>query len=341
MIQELEKRIAGILPYTQEPVAHDFSVRPNWSDLSINFNSSPCKTNAAIICTSWWGHRCFLKASLTSFRLTGKFVICSFDPPVLPWENEEKFKQFMPTFDLFLLPHCWVHKHITFDSPKRNGWFWDVRYAQGILTSFPNIEYVFTVNGDCPWEKPENVDDLIGFMEGADIMAVTSEPNTIHTCAVLFRKAAFNRVMDYMYEYHKTSIPGSYSPESLLTEAVRELGLVEKVVPKLPMEPDGLSVDHYSRYRQPNTWNDIVGYRNIGAEFLTAVIERMEPPEKKFIDFRFFDDVYSQYNQHLLKYYETGDRRYLHMCWNENEDSWYDRVYYPLEYYGEEPIYKK
>jgi hypothetical protein len=43
----------------------------------------------------------------------------------------------------------------------------------------------------------------------------------------------------------------------------------------------------------------------------------------------------------VKKYYETGDRRYLYMAWDQNEDSWYDRVYYPIEHYGEEPIIKE
>lgn len=338
MLSDLEKRIAGILPYGEDPAAHDHSIRPNWMDLSVNFNAVPCNTDAAIICTSWFGHRCFLRATLTSLRMTGKFLICSYDPPVLPWSNENIYKKFMPTFDIFLLAHAWVHKHITFDSPKRNGWFWDVRYAQGIVNSFPNIKYVFTVNGDCPWEKPEGVNELIGLLGDADLMSVSSDYNTIHTAAILFKKESFNKIIDYMFEYHKVPIPGSYSPEGLLIEAVKHLGLVEKVVPDQPMEPDGKSVDHYSRYKQKHTWNDIVGYRNIGAEFLTAVIERLEPPEKKFIDDIFFDDSFAQYHIHLLKYYETGDRRYLHMCWDYNEDSWYDRTYYPIERYGKEPI---
>jgi len=288
MISDIEKKqVTGILPFKNTPSANDYSIRPNWMDLEINFNSAPCRTDTAIICTSWWGHRPFLKATLTSLRLTGKFLICAYDPPVYAWNSEVEYKKRIPPIDIFLLPHAWVHKHLTFDSAKRNGWFWDVRYAQGIVKSFPNIKYVFTVNGDCPWEKPQAIDELISLMGSADLMAVTSDSKTIHTCAVLFEVESFNRIIDYMYDYHKVSIPGSYSPELLLLEAVKQLGLIEKVVPKQPMEPGGDSVDHYSRYKQPNTWNDIVGYRNIGAEFLTAVIERLDPPEKKFFDFRF------------------------------------------------------
>jgi len=339
MISEIEKQIAGIIPYENEPVAHDNSVRPNWTDLSINYNAFPHKPDTAIICTTWWGHLCFLKAALTGYRSTGKFVICSYDPPIKPWGlTQDSFVKSMPSVDLFLLAHSWVFKHITYDDPKRNGWYWDVRYAQGIINQFDNIKYIFTVNGDCVWEKPEGVNELIELLGDNDLMSVSSDHNTIHTCAVLYRKEAFNSLLDYMSEYHKIQIPGSYSPERLLLDGVNVLGLKEKKVDKQPADPDGHSVDHYCRYGQPSTWNDIVGFRNVGAEWLTSVIEGLDPIEKKFIDFRFFDMVFAHNRSHILKYYETGDRRYLYMCADQNEDSWYDRVYYPVTHYGENPI---
>jgi len=245
----------------------------------------------------------------------------------------------MPDLDMFLAAHMWVHKHVTYEEPKRNGWFWDVMYAQGVIKNFDNFEYVFTVNGDCLWEKPEGVDELIELMGDADLMSVSSDYNTIHTCAVLFKRKAFMRIIDYMAKYHKVSIIGSYSPEKLLFEAVEILDLKEKKVPKQPEEPGQPgNVDHYSRYKQPHTWNDIVGYRNIGAEWLTALIERFEPPEKEFIDFKYFHTLHADSSTNALKFYETGDKRYLYMAWDQNEDSFYDRTYYPIERYGEEPI---
>ena len=338
MISKEEKLLSGILPDCPTPCNHTHSLRPNLIDLSLNYNNIPHKSNAVIVCTSHRGHLTFLRNVLQQLRKTGKFLICSYDPPATAYYTDHYYSHNIPDLETSLAAHMWVHKHITYEEPKRNGWFWDVRYAQGIIKNFENFEYIFTVNGDCIWEKPEGVDELIALMGDNDLMAVTSDAGTIHTCAVLFRREAFMIIMDYMAEYHKTAIIGSYSPERLLLQAVRQLGFKEFRVPNQPVDPQDDSVDHYTRYRQPHTWNDIVGYRNLGAEWLTALIERFEPPEKKYINFKFFETIFADCSEHVLNYYKTGDRRYLYMAGDRNEDSWYDRVYYPLERYGREPI---
>lgn len=339
MITNEEMRLARMVPFGADPSAHDHSLRPNLIDLSLNYNNMPHKSNAVIICTSHRGHLTFLREALRSYRRTGKFVICSYDPPATAWYTDDYFDKNMPDLEISLAAHMWIHKHITYEEPKRNGWFWDVRYAQGAIKNFENFEYVFTVNGDCIWEKPEGVDDLIEFMGDFDLMAVTSDVGTIHTCAVLFKREVFMKIMDYMGGYHKTSIMGSYSPERLLIQAVRDLGLRELKVPNQPIDLVDGSVDHYTRYSQRgHTWNEFVGYRNLGAEWLTALIERFEPPEKKYINFKFFQTIFADCSEHVLNYYKTEDRRYLYMAGDRNEDSWYDRVYYPLERYGKEPV---
>jgi len=339
MISEEEKTLARMKPFARTPSTRDHANRPNYIDLSLNYNNGPHKSNTAIICTSHRGHLAFLKYALRQYRKTGKFVICSYDPAVFPWDSEEHYQNNTPDIDIYCAAHMWIYKHITYEEPKRNGWFWDVRYAQGIIRNFDNFEYVFTVNGDCIWEKPEGVDELIELMGDNNLMSVTSDHNTIHTCAVLFKREAFMKILDYMAAYHKTSIIGSYSPEKILLEAVTVLGMKEKKVPNQPEEPgEPGNVDHYSRYKQPHTWNDIVGYRNIGAEWITTLIERFDPIEKKFIDFKHFDTIYADCSSHIRKYYDTGDRRYIYKGWQENEDSWYDRVYYPIEHYGKTPI---
>ena len=40
----------------------------------------------------------------------------------------------------------------------------------------------------------------------------------------------------------------------------------------------------------------------------------------------------------LLKYYLKQDRRYLYMYWDQGEDSWYNRKYYPLSHYGDKVL---
>ena len=232
-------------------------------------------------------------------------------------------------------------KHVTFDNDKRNGWLWLIYYASGFLSSFYNFNYVITVNSDCIWEKPEGITQLKEELGDNDLMSVSSEPNNIHTCAAIYKRKAFEKVIFHIGKHLNVPILGSWSPETLLTEAVREMNLKEKVVSEQPMELDGSSVDHYSRYDQESTWKNIVGYRNLGAEFLTVLIERREPVEKKYIDLNLMKKVCQGFSDSLFNYYETGDRRYLYQAYDHNEDSHYDRVYYPIEYYGKEPVHEK
>jgi hypothetical protein len=51
-----------------------------------------------------------------------------------------------PRPDHLLLAHAWVFKHKTYDNAKREGWFWNLKYAQGVINQFPNLKYVFCVN---------------------------------------------------------------------------------------------------------------------------------------------------------------------------------------------------
>lgn len=334
-MNELDKKIAGIITPWGDGLV-------NQTDLALNYNNIPFHSDTAIIVTSWWGHLIWLRNTLKNYRLTGKFVICAYDVPYHPWTNLHNEARFMPSPKIMIFAHNWVFKHMTFDSKKRDGWFWDVYLAKGIVSNFDNFKYIFTVNGDCIWEKPENVNELIKLLGDNDIMSVSRERETIHTCAVLYKRDAFLSIFDYMAVKHKTPIIGSYQPEKMLNEAVNYLKLKEMVVPKQPMEPDGSSVDHYSRYSQNSTWKEIVGYRNLYAEHATAGVEGKEPIDKKYFDMEYVERVLPGAEQEsLLKYYETGDRRYIHMFWDRNETSWYDRVNHPVEWYGDKPIYEK
>jgi len=116
----------------------------NWYELSMNHNSIPYNSDTAIIVTSWVGHLKWLKATLTNYRLTGKFVILSYDFPFYAWSGAagRDLDLMLPNAGILLLPHAWVSKHQTYDCDKRNGWFWDVKYGQGIVKLFDNFKYV-------------------------------------------------------------------------------------------------------------------------------------------------------------------------------------------------------
>lgn len=332
MIDE-EKQISGIIPGLRTPANWDHSIRPSWIDLALNFNAIPYKSDTAIIVTSWHGHLPWLKATLKNYRLTDKYVICAYDFPFEAWGTDDLSKM-LPAKDIWLLSHSWVFKHPTFDTNKREGWFWDVKYALGIINQF-NFKYVFTVNSDCIWEKPEGVDVMLSDFKnmGGDLVSVSSEDNCIHTCAILWKVEALNKAFDYMTERYSVPVIGSFSPEVVLLDAVKHIPLIETRMPKQPMDPNG-SVDHYCRYNQDSSWKDYVGFRNLGSEHLTCCVERKEPIPPEYVDLRYSWYFGSTGASSLVKYYETGDKRWLYKHWDENEDSYYDRLYYSLECYG-------
>ena len=341
---KLKRMIAGIDPWREnfgEGMERRGADSVNWYDLSL-LNSLPCEPDTAVIVTSWMGQLKWLKATLRSYRLSGAFVILSYDNPLYAWmpANHSEILRCFPNMSHYLLSQAFVMKHITYDSDKRNGWFWDVRYAQGIIKQFKNIKYVYCTNGDCIIEKPEGLKDIKALLGDNDLISGQSNGNTLHTAAVLYKVDAFNKIFDYMAEIMRVPVIGSHSPEVMLRESVSELNLKVMHAPKQPLWPADGTVDMYCCYNQDSTWKELLGFRNLFAEYETLGNEGKEPFDKKYVD-NYMDWIYfgGEERETLCKYWETGDRRYLYMFWNRWEDSDYNRLYYPIEYYGKEPIY--
>ena len=344
--QKLHRMAAGLDPW-EENFGQGMEFRGkdgmSWYDLSINLNSVPCQTDLAIIVTSWFGQLRWLKPVLTQYRLSGAFVILAYDNPFYPWlpRNQQDMMRTMPNMEHYLLANSVVHKHITYDADKRNGWFWDVRYAQGILKQFSNIKYVYMTNGDCICDRPEGFRDLIKLLGEDDLMAGQSRDHLVHTADVFFKAEAFHKIFDYMHEMFRVPVIASRSPEGSLSEAISSLGIKLKHAPQQPLDTDG-TVDCYSRRDQDSTWKQILGYKNLYAIHETGWNEGGAPVDRKYVD-NFMDWLYweGEQKETICRYWDTGDRRYLYQWWARGEDSWYNRLYYPLEHYGREPIYER
>jgi hypothetical protein len=343
--EKLKRKLAGIDPWYEDfggGMEHRGQDGMSWYDLSINANSLPCETNLAIIVTSWFGQLKWLQAVLSQYRLSGAFVILAYDNPFYPWmrSNEAEMQRKMPNMNHYILANSVVHKHITYDADKRNGWFWDVRYAQGIIRQFKNIEYVYCTNGDCICENPEGFKDLIALLGEDDVMAGQSTETILHTADVLFKAEAFNKIFDQMAEWFRLPVLGSLSPEGSMMEAIAKTGVKVKHVDKQPLDKDG-TVDCYSRYDQESTWKDILGYKNLYAINETGWNDGTMPVDRKYVD-DYMEWIYfsGEERETVCRYWDTGDLRYLYQWRDRGEDSWYNRLYYPLEHYGKEPIYE-
>lgn len=294
-------------------------------------NNPLVDTDMAIIVTSYEGHKPFLKYALSRYRETKKYVLCSYD----------RHNDNVP-IDIMNIPDAWVFKHPTFGAEKRNGWLWDIIYASGMISLYDNLEYIVTTNGDCVWDKPQNIDKLVELMGDADIMSASSN-GTIHTCNVIWKRDCFMDFVMYVQSKLFINTPQSHSPEVLLRDFIGSSRYRNKSLPEQPRFPKNHfyegKVDHYSSYRQPCTWSKIIGYRNLGGEHKAACLEHLEPVPEKYFDLR-DDGIFLNKHERdtLFWYFVTGDRRYLYKYWAEGEDSYWNRRYYNIGYYGGEPI---
>lgn len=339
--RELNNKISGIDEtkiFTQDEYNYYLQ------DFALNCNNAPFNYETVIIVTSWHGHLMWLKNTLKQYRLADAFVICAYDNPIYCHSGASylQINDRFPPADVFQIPHMWVFKHATFDADKRNGWFWDVKYAHDIIINYPNFKYVFCVNGDCIWERPEGLKDIIELLEenNGDLMADASS-NMIHTCSVIYKISAFKKIVEFMIEKMKYPVIGSQSPEVMLKDAVLRNNLNEIKAPKQPIHPKDGSIDYYHCYNQDSTWKELLGFRNLMSEHIVCTEDGLEPLPSKYFDLRDEGKYLSGHEKLLLKYYLTNDRRYLYKYWDEGEDSWYNRVYHPIEFYGNEPIYEK
>jgi len=292
------------------------------------------RTDTAIIVTSHPGHRMFLEATLNNYMKTGKYVILSYDSHK-SWPHD----------NIMNIPHSIVTKPITYGAEKRIGWLYDVVLAGGLIRPLNNIEAVIITNGDCIWEKPENVDKLKDVVKrnDGDMMCVTAD-STLHTAAMIMKCWVFHMFVDYVIAMLENNIPESYSPEVLLRDFVKERN-IKNIVPRMqPLFPKGHKyagkIDHYASYNQPSTWKELVGFRNLGGEMKVICQQHLNPLSKNFFDMRNDGEYFSKHEKDTLyKFYLTGDYRYLYMYYDTGEDSFFNRRYSNLEYYGNKPIY--
>jgi len=295
-------------------------------------NNIPFNSETAIIVTSWNGHLMFLKQTLINYMKSKAYVVCSYD------SNGQ-----YPPADVMNTPHSFVFKHKTHGAEKRNGWLWDIVYGAGVINSFNNIKYVFCVNSDCIWDKPEGLKDIIDLLGDADLMS-SSINSTIHTCSMIFKVDAFKSFVHYVTEKLENIVPESFSPEAVIRDWKNKYSIKTKVPPVQAMFPEGHlhggQVDHYSSYHQDSTWKRLLGFRNLGGEHKWSCLEHLEPVPSTYFDLRNIGVFLNQHEKTTLyNYYTTNDRRWLYMYWDQGEDSWYNRKYFDLEYYGKEPLY--
>ena len=290
-------------------------------------NSLPFNAKMGMVFTSYKNHLPHMKYALEQYRkIKDMFIVGAYDTWYI--NPSHKTHDLLPYPDMWYLAHMWIFKHYTWGGhSKRHGWLWLQLYAASILRSFPNMDYIFTSNGDCCWDKPEGVYEIIDLLGDSDLMSGQSEHYSngnpmIHTCSIIFKRNVYFSFIDFIIAKMRESTSASYSPEGLLTEWALENDIKYKHAPVQPYYKSGQYEGHHDTYCEQgceSTWRDVLGFRNIMAEKSWRCSNRLPPLDKKYFDLRDVDKHWTDHDRKTLyQYYNTGDYRYIELGWDQD-----------------------
>lgn len=290
--------------------------------IMVNNNTFPFKAKLGMVLTSWSGQLIYMKHVLKQYRkIKDMFIIGAFDNRLVT-KNEKT----IPFPDIWNLAHMWVNKHYTYGGhAKRHGWIWSQIYASSILRTFKNIEYIFSANGDCVWDRPEGVYEIIDVLGDNDFMSGQSETRKtdgfhfIHTCSMVFKREAYFSFIDYVIDQvmHETKTV-SFSPEGLVRKWAEGNNIKWEHAPIQPYYKTGPDVgrhDTYCESSSESTWKNILGFRNLEAEKNWRCSHGEPPLDKKYFDLRVLSNFKDNDKNYLVPYYKTGDEKYLKLWW--------------------------
>jgi len=260
-----------------------------------------------IIVPACSNHLKFLKACLESCSATGYYILVAYDNPF--FDKNHKTELRMPSAETFMLADTFLMKHKTWGGGVGIPHAWNMFYGLKLLHSL-GFEYLFNLNGDCILEKPENFPKLIEMLGDADIIACEYIPEKKYCgtmawlCKMEMALSVWTLYIEKLYHFN-------------IGNAERRMGewLFEnkaKVVPVVnPTEahfkPPG---------SQDATFRTLLGLRHLHAEHKVRKTLKMEPIERKYFDFGPNNIFMSGYDQQtLMKYWETGDRKFLEQWW--------------------------
>lgn len=318
----MEYKVFSVLDKT-----HNMRTMPLEEKVLNTENLFPFNADTAVIVTSHKGHIPYLRYSLGQYRqIPSMFVLGAYDSREVTPYSKDMFC--FPHPDIWSLAHMWVTKHYTWGGhQKRHGWLWLHIYASSIIRNFPNIKYIFSANGDCVWDKPEGLPEIIDILGSNDFMSGQSMTrddgfNFIHSCSMVFKRDGYFSFIDYMISKVRESTTASWSPEDLLQMWVKECDVVWEHAPVQPFLPDG-TWDNYCEANGDSTWKEVLGFRNLEAEKNWSSANEKEPFDKKYMDLE-HETYFKDHDKNtLLKYYLTGDSKWKKKWWDLN--TWQER----------------
>jgi len=291
-------------------------------------NLFPFDSKIGLVFTSHMGQMQFMKYALKQYRkIEDMFIIGAYDSRIVSPDSTDRSG--FPFPDIWYLADMWLTKHYTWGGhDKRHGWIWLQIYASAILRQFKNIDYIFTANGDCCWDRPEGVYEIFDMLGDNDFMSGQSETreedewNFIHTCSMVFKRDAYFNFIDFIFDMVKSSSTKSFSPEYLMQEWVTKNKIKWDHAPVQPVYTTGDYKGQHDTYCEeggPSTWRNILGFRNLEAEKNWRCGEKKMPLDAKYFDLRDIPLYYRDHDKNTLcQYYLTGDERYIRMGWDQD-----------------------
>jgi len=287
----------------------------------VEINQFPVNAKIGMVLTTYSNHLPFLSYALTQYRkVKDMYIIGAFDPRLIRKDSPERN---IPFTDIITKAHSWVFKHHTFGGhAKRHGWIWSHIYASSILRTFDNIEWIVSANGDCCWDRPEGIHEIIAMMEDKELYFMSGQSftrhtdgfNFIHTCSMIFHAEAYWDFIDYVTDNvfgEKKTI--SFSPEGLIQQWLRKDDWKWEHAPVQPKYPNG-DHDFYCECNSDSTWKRHLKFRNIEAEKRYRQENHLEPIQKKYFDLR-DKKWYRDQDKQLIDYYRSGNEECIKEWW--------------------------
>ena len=257
----------------------------------------------AIIIPTHLGHKFWLKPCLESCKKTGYFIMVVYDNPF--WKVKENSRAF-PSSKVMALADSVVIKHRTYRRAVGICHYWNMIYGLKVLKGL-GFTHVFSMNGDCIIEKPENFETIIEMLGDKDLFPNQHIPEQRY-CGTMGWVGKVGVMLDFFLRYLEEAYMYSRTTEGRLWHYVQE----KKLRLEIPV-----NCEQNYRLPSPGTWYDVLGFRHLHAEHKVRKRDKLPPLEKKYYDFSAPNDIFLNAGEYglLNKYWETGDEKFVKQWW--------------------------
>jgi hypothetical protein len=249
----------------------------------------------------------WLRACIESLKPLGYYIICLYDNPF--FEKNHTPTSRMPSTQTFMLMDQMIMKPKTWCSGVSAPHYWHMYLGMKMVHAL-GFKWVFSLNGDCILEKPENFYMLQDMIKDKDADAIACEHNPgiyFGTLAYLMKVEPALKMWEKIFEMVFRYNAGN--AESRMGYMSKELNL--NIVPVENPE------DHH--FKPPGvlgTFRKTIGLRHLHAEHKVRRSLKLEPIEEKYFEKGLGNQFLNHHERATLdKYWETKDKKYLEAWW--------------------------